>query len=159
MIELQKYTKVDEEQLLKSSSFSKSKATDTRFKVIGYVSLAVIASLFIITYQLSNSIVSYTLENNLRIFDDDKNSEIMKAYVNFISQMGRTYTDKAETARRYRIFKNNYEALDKHRAHENHLSFKVNLVNQFSDLTEEEFLDLAATGAKVPEHVMSPADR
>lgn len=64
----------------------------------------------------------------------------MKAYVNFISQMGRTYTDKSETARRYRIFKNNYKALDKQRAHENHLSFKVNLINQFSDLTEEEFL-------------------
>jgi len=42
--------------------------------------------------------------------------------------------------------------------HENHLSFKVNLINQFSDLTEEEFLALAATGATVPEHVQSPAD-
>lgn len=108
---------------MKSSSFSRSKAADTRFKVVGYVSLAVVASLFIITYQLSNAVISYSLENNLRIFEEDKNSEIMKAYVNFISQMGRTYTDKSETARRYRIFKNNYLALDKHRAHENHLSF------------------------------------
>ena len=72
--------------------------------------------------------------------------------------MGRTYTDKTETARRYRIFKNNYLALGKHRAHQNHLSFQVNLINQFSDLTEEEFLELAANGAIVPEHVMSPAD-
>lgn len=124
MIELQKYTtKVDEEQLLKSTSFSRTKAADSRLKVVGYVSLAIVASLFIITYQLSNTVTSYTLENNLRIFENDKNSEIMKAYVNFISEMGRTYTDKAETARRYRIFKNNYQALDSHRAHENHLSF------------------------------------
>ena len=107
---------------MKSSSLSRTKA-DSRFKVVGYVSLAVVASLFIIIYQLSNTVVSYSLESNLRIYEEDKNSEIMKAYVNFISQMGRTYTDKAETARRYRIFKNNYKALDKHRAHENHLSF------------------------------------
>jgi hypothetical protein len=99
-----------------------------------------------------------SVEKNLQVFEQDKNSETMKAYVNFISQMGRTYTDKSETARRYRIFKNNYIALDKHRAHEIHLSFKVNLINQFSDLTEEEFLELATNGATVPEHVMSPPE-
>ena len=107
---------------MKSTSLSRSK-TDSRIKVVGYVSLAIVASLFIITYQLSNKVVSYSLESNLRIFEEDKNSEIMKAYVNFISQMGRTYTDKSETTRRYRIFKNNYLALGKHRAHQNHLSF------------------------------------
>jgi hypothetical protein len=99
-----------------------------------------------------------SVEKNLQVFEQDKNSETMKAYVNFISQMGRTYTDKSETARRYRIFKNNYIALDKHRAHEIHLSFKVKLINQFSDLTEEEFLQLATNGATVPEHVMSPPE-
>jgi hypothetical protein len=125
---------------LKSTSFSRTKAADSRLKVVGYVSLAIVASLFIITYQSSNALSYNSLEKNLQVFEEDKNSESMKAYVNFISQMGRTYTDKSETARRYRIFKNNYKALDKQRVHENHLSFKVNLINQFSDLTEEEFL-------------------
>lgn len=157
MIELQKYTKVDEEQLLKETSLPKT--TDSRFKVVGYVSLAVVATLVIITYQLSNFVFTDSIERNLRVFDEDKNSEIMKAYVTFISKMGKTYVDKAETAQRYRVFKNNYKALASHMKHENHLSFKVNLINQFSDLTEEEFLLIAATGATVPEHVSSPAER
>ena len=62
----------------------------------------------------------------MKVFDEDKDSETMKAYVNFISQMGRTYADRSETAQRYRIFKNNYLALEKHRAHENHLPYTVN---------------------------------
>jgi len=123
---------------LKETSLPKT--TDTRFKVVGYVSLAVVATLVIITYQLSNVVFTDSVERNLRVFDADKNSEIMKAYVNFISQTGRTYADRAETARRYRVFKSNYMSLATHMKHENHLSFKVNLINQFSDLAEEEFL-------------------
>jgi phosphoribosylcarboxyaminoimidazole (NCAIR) mutase len=37
-------------------------------------------------------------ERALKVFDSDADTEIMKAYVNFISEMGRSYKDRAETA-------------------------------------------------------------
>ena len=120
MIELQKYSKVDEEQLLKTGF---TKTTDSRFKFVGFVSLAIVATLAFFSYQISNINFLGNNERNLQIFEEDNNSETMKAYVNFISQMGRTYVDKSETALRYRIFKKNYLALEKHMVHEKHLSF------------------------------------
>lgn len=120
MIELQKYSKLDEEQLLKGLA---PKTTDSRFKVVGYVSLALVATLVLITYQVGNISFSSSVERNLKVFEEDKNSETMKAFVNFISLQGRTYADRKETAYRYRIFKNNYAALARHQAHENHLPY------------------------------------
>ena len=59
--------------------------TDSRFKVVGYVSLALVATLVLITYQVGNISFSSATERNLKVFDEDKNSETMKAFVNFIS--------------------------------------------------------------------------
>ena len=57
-------------------------------------------------------------EKALSLFENDAETESMKAYVNFISEMGRTYPDRTETARRYRIFKENYDSLQTHMKHE-----------------------------------------
>lgn len=46
----------------------------------------------------------------------------------------------------------------KHQYHEQHLPFTVNSVNQFSDLTAEEFMNRISSGAIVPEAVMSPSE-
>lgn len=56
-------------------------------------------------------------ERALKVFESDANSEIMSAYVNFISQMNRNYKDRTETAIRYRNFKENYVAVEKTREH------------------------------------------
>jgi hypothetical protein len=61
------------------------KPTDSRFKVVGYVSLALVATLFFISYQVGNISFASSVERNLKLFEDDKNSESMKAFVNFIS--------------------------------------------------------------------------
>lgn len=85
------------------------------------------------------------------MFEKDVDSHIMKAYVNFIAEQGRTYADKRETARRYRIFKDNYEKTDKHRVHEQHLPYSVSATNKFADMTAEEFMTtVVGNGAVVP---------
>jgi hypothetical protein len=65
----------------------------------------------------------------------------MKAFVNFITESGRTYKDKIETARRYRIFKSNYNKNAKQIEHQAHLPYHVTLNNQYADMTNEEFLE------------------
>ena len=50
----------------------------------------------------------------LQNFEADSDSVVMKAFTSFITQHSRTYADKKETARRYRIFKANYESVEKH---------------------------------------------
>ena len=59
--------------------------TDSRFKVVGYVSLAVVATLVLITYQVGNISFSSAAERNLKVFEEEKDAETMKAFVNFIS--------------------------------------------------------------------------
>jgi hypothetical protein len=78
----------------------------------------------------------------------------MKAFVNFVAEQGRTYADKTETARRYRIFKENYENTEKHRVHEEHLPYSVSATNKFADLTADEFMTIVANGAVVPQAVL-----
>jgi hypothetical protein len=50
-------------------------------------------------------------ERALSLFDSDSNTASMTAFVNFISENGRSYKDRAETAIRYRNFKENFAAL------------------------------------------------
>lgn len=151
MIELQKYSKIDEDQLLKRVT---TKHQDSRLKVVGYASLAIVVTLVGLTYQIGRTTFLASDEKALNMFEADSNSETMKAYVNFISEMGRSYADKKETARRYRIFKQNYEKVQKHSAHERHLPFSMTMNNQFADLTAEEFLEQIGGGAIVPQSVM-----
>ena len=71
-----------------------TKHTDSRLKVIGYVSLALVVSIAGIGFQISKSTFIATDEMNAKLFEDDANSDAMKAYVNFIADIGRTYADK-----------------------------------------------------------------
>lgn len=153
MIELQKYSKIDEDHLLKRVQ---GKHTDSRLKVIGYVSLAVVVSLLGLTYTLGRTMFMSSDERALKIFNDDTNSEVMKAYVNFIAEYGKTYVDRTETARKYRNFKNNYQVLQKFKTHENHMPFKITLNNQYADLSGEEFIASLGNSAIVPENVLTP---
>ena len=82
MIELERYSKVDNETLVKGIA---PKTTDSRFKVVGYVSLAIVATLVLFTYQIGSISFSSSVERNLKVFDEEKNSDIMKAFVNFIT--------------------------------------------------------------------------
>lgn len=112
-------------------------------------------SLVGITYQIGRSTYIATDERNLQLFEEDGNSESMKAFVNFITESGRTYKDKIETARRYRIFKSNYNKNAKHIEHEAHLPYHVTLNNQYADMTNEEFLQSVNVQASiVPQSVM-----
>ena len=106
MIELQKYSKLDDERLLKSSL---AKHTDSRMKVVGYVSLALVVTLVGITYQLGKTTFMQANERNLFYFEKDSQSETMKLFLNFVSHNGKSYVDRSETAKRYNIFKANYE--------------------------------------------------
>jgi C1A family cysteine protease len=80
----------------------------------------------------------------------------MKAFVNFIAEMSRTYTDKSETAARYRNFKNNYYKVQKHQVHEQHLPYTVTMSNRFADLSPEEFISQIGAESIVPKNVMTP---
>lgn len=62
--------------------------------MVGYVSVALVVSLVGITYQISKTMFMASNEKNLKLFEEDANSETMKAYVNFIAETGRTYADK-----------------------------------------------------------------
>ena len=78
--------------------------------------------------------------------------EIMSHYLRFIAEFGKQYASKEHMDERYDIFKDNYEKVI---AHNNSVdeegrppSFEMG-INQFSDLTEEEFM-ADRFGAKPP---------
>lgn len=151
MIELQKYSKLGDDNLLKRVT---AKHTDSRLKVIGYVSLAIVVSIVGITWSIGRSIYLGSDERAIHQFEQDSNLPSMKAYVNFIAETGRTYKDKTETARRYRVFKGNYDRAAKHMEHQRHLPYQVTMSNQFADLTPEEFMEkVAKNGGIVPQSV------
>lgn len=61
------------------------------------------------------------------------------SFTEFLSVHGKQYGDQTEFNERMKIFQENLEYIEAHNADPKH-SFKLGL-NQFSDLTEEEFLD------------------
>ena len=152
MIELQKYSKIDEEHLLKRVTIQH---TDSRLKVAGYATLAIAVSLIGITFTLGRIVFLPSDERALKVFKSDSDSDSMKAFINFIAEQGRTYEDRTETARRYSIFKANLDNLSKYKVHEKHLPYTLSMDNQFADLTGEEFVAKVGGGAIVPKSVMS----
>ena len=127
MIELSQYSKIDSDLLLKRVP---REHTDSRLKIIGYVSLALVVSLVGVTYQLGRTTFLGYEEKSLRIFEDDSNTETMKAFESFMGQFNKTYGDnKAEMAKRYRNFKNNAEKLRHHIRDVQHMPFAVTLSN------------------------------
>ncbi|KAH7568800.1 hypothetical protein ACOSQ2_012182 [Xanthoceras sorbifolium] len=74
-------------------------------------------------------------------------ASIAQKHEQWMSQYGRTYLDSAEKERRFQIFKENYDYIEKFNTAGNN-TFKLG-VNAFSDLTNEEFL-ASHTGFKMP---------
>ncbi len=111
LIELQKYSKEDEEHLLKRVS---AQHTDSRLKVVGYATMAIVVSLIGISYTLGRTVFLPADERALRTFSRDTNSESMKAFVGFVVDQGRTYADQQETANKYASYKKNQEEIEKY---------------------------------------------
>lgn len=92
----------------------------------------------------------------LKVFDSDADTETMKAFVAFVSQHGKTYADRQETATRYSNYLANKEQVRKTKEHEFHLPYRLDFENQFADLSAAEFLALVGNGTSVPQSVMRP---
>ncbi|KAK7302926.1 hypothetical protein RJT34_13823 [Clitoria ternatea] len=74
-------------------------------------------------------------------------SSVAAKHEQWMSQHGRSYADEAEKQKRFKIFMENFEYIEKFNSAENK-SYELGL-NQFSDLTEQEFLASYA-GLKIP---------
>ncbi|KAK7302927.1 hypothetical protein RJT34_13824 [Clitoria ternatea] len=74
-------------------------------------------------------------------------SSVAAKHEQWMSQYGRSYADEAEKEKRFKIFMENFEYIEKFNNAENK-SYKLGL-NQFSDLTEQEFM-ASYTGLKIP---------
>ncbi|CAN6546153.1 unnamed protein product [Malus baccata var. baccata] len=75
--------------------------------------------------------------------------------IQWMEEFGRVYQDSAEKERRFHIFKNNAEFVEKFNS-EGKKTYKLS-INQFSDMTHEEFLR-HHTGYKKPTESISSAD-
>ncbi|XP_027338756.1 ervatamin-B-like [Abrus precatorius] len=73
-------------------------------------------------------------------------SSVAKTHQQWMSQYARSYADDAEKEKRFKIFMENLEYIEKFNNAGNY-SYKLGL-NQFSDLTEEEFI-ASHTGFKI----------
>nr|KYP43312.1 Fruit bromelain [Cajanus cajan] len=73
-------------------------------------------------------------------------SSVAKTHEQWMSKHQRSYTDEAEKQKRFKIFMENLEYVEKFNNAEN-TSYKMGL-NQFSDLTEQEFI-ASHTGFKI----------
>ena len=80
-------------------------------------------------------------------------SKIKNEYFRFVAEFGKQYASKTHMDERFEIFKDNYQKIE---LHNNHIDeegrsppFTMG-VNEFSDLTEEEFMADRFGGALVP---------
>ena len=71
---------------------------------------------------------------------ESNESEIENAFIQFISKYQKTYSSKTHTSQKYRIFKDNYIRIKQHNER-NSVSYRLG-INQFTDMTEDEFLDV-----------------
>ena len=85
------------------------------------------------------------------------NHEVMNLYLRFVAEFGKQYASKEHMDERYEIFKDNYEKVLNHNSSVDEEgrppSFEMG-INQFSDLTEEEFM-ADRFGAKPPARLRS----
>ena len=78
--------------------------------------------------------------------------KVMNLYLKFVAEFGKQYASKDHMDERFEIFRENYEKMEAHNTStddEGRLpSFEMG-INQFSDMTEEEFM-ADRFGAKPP---------
>ncbi|KAK4858210.1 hypothetical protein QYF36_012813 [Acer negundo] len=74
-------------------------------------------------------------------------ASIVELHEKWMAQFGQTYVDSAEKEKRFKIFKENYEYVERFNNAGNK-TYKIG-INAFSDLTNEEF-QASHTGSKMP---------
>jgi membrane protein insertase Oxa1/YidC/SpoIIIJ len=74
---------------------------------------------------------------------DATDKDIHLAFVSFLAKYGRSYASKEHMTTRYEVFKQNFKSMQAHDRARTGYSVGV---NQFSDLTEEEFLQIYGKG-------------
>ena len=82
-------------------------------------------------------------------------ASIAEKHEQWMKKHGRVYQDSAEKERRFHIFKNNVEVVEKFNS-EGNMTYSLG-INQFSDMTYDEFLR-HYTGYKQPTESTSSAD-
>lgn len=70
----------------------------------------------------------------------EEEAEIMRAYVQFIAEYGRSYATKEHASEKYEVFKRNYQTIKVYNK-EQRFPFTLG-VNQFADITPEEFAQM-----------------
>lgn len=75
----------------------------------------------------------------LGLFAEGGNLETEQAFMQFLAQYGKTYASKTHINTRYQNFVNNFKAIREHNSQGHDYEMGI---NQFSDLTIEEFTDL-----------------
>ena len=83
-------------------------------------------------------------------------NKVKNEYFKFVAEYGKQYASKEHMDERFAIFKDNYYKIQNHNDHidEEGRSPPFTMgVNQFSDLTEEEFMADRFGGAKIPERL------
>jgi len=106
-------------------------------KLLALGTLALCGTLYLLTYTPSSS----THQQKLFLASDSEQA-IQQAFIDFLARYGRSYASKSEAGTRYQAFRENYLAIQKHEAR---IGYTLG-VNQFSDMTEEEFLDTYGRG-------------
>lgn len=76
----------------------------------------------------------------------DHQSDYMQ-FIDFTARFGKSYASKDLHDDKFEVFQQNLRFIENHNAKEE-MSFKMG-INQFSDLTEQEFLDMYAIEKEV----------
>lgn len=93
-------------------------------KLTLYITVAMLAAIVLCSINICYSSINVN-EYNIRMFEKDLESETMDAFVDFILLARRTYKSKEETAARYRIFKENFQMIQKHNINAKDLPFSM----------------------------------
>ena len=115
-----------------------TKHQDRRNRLINYTVAALLGATVLVSLQICYTNVD-SKALNLQLFDQDANSETMKAYINYLAESKKTFADRQSQADRYRNFKANYEMIKNHNLYSDSLPFEMEL-NHFADMSREEFV-------------------
>lgn len=78
----------------------------------------------------------------------------MKAYVNFVAEYGKVQASHSKHNQKYEVFKGNYQKIKRHNEQAD-VPFVMS-VNQFTDMTQEEFDKLM--GVEIPKILVQETD-
>ena len=75
-------------------------------------------------------------------------SEEYEAFMKFVAKFGKTYASHSDHNSKFQVFSQNYRRVKAHNESPANHSYKLG-INKFSDMTEEEFLEMYGTLKKV----------